>query len=102
MMIRQRYTAFRGFERGFALMEVLIAFTIAAIVVATLAYGVTIAFRSDLYAKANRAEMRVAQSRLEAAGIERPLMVGTIEGEANGLRWRQHVSRAKPIVLAAS
>lgn len=101
MIIRRQNVAGRGLERGFALIEVLIAFTIAAIAIASLAYGVTIAFRSDLRAKANRAEMRLAQSRLEAVGIERPLAVGTINGETHGLRWREQVSRAKPIALTA-
>lgn len=100
MMRHRRIAACRG-DRGFALMEVLIAFTIAAMAIATLAYGVTTAFRSDLRAQSSRAEMRLAQSRLEAAGIEQPLVAGTIEGDTNGLHWRQHVSKAKPIVLAA-
>ena len=44
-------------------------------------YGVAIAARSDVRAKVNRSEMRLAQSRLEAAGVDQPLRPGTLEGE---------------------
>lgn len=93
--------SFRRSDRGFALMEVLIAFTIAAMVMGTLVYGVAVAVRSDVRAKANRSEMRLAQSRLEAAGVEQPLRTGWLEGETDGLRWRQRTSKANPIVLLA-
>src|SRR5688572_5102778 len=89
----------RRSERGFALMEVLIAFTTAAVVMGTLAYGVAIAVRSDVRAKASRGEIRLAQSRLESAGLEQPLRPGVLEGETDGLRWRQRTSRVKPAHL---
>ena len=89
-------------EQGFALMEVLIAFTRAAVAIGTLVYGLVTAIRSDVRAKSNRLEMRLAQSRLEAAGVEHPLRPGLLEGELNGLRWRQRTSKANPIRLSSS
>lgn len=82
-------------------MEVLIAFTVAAAALGTLVYGMASAVRSELRAKANRSEMRLAQLRLESAGIDQPLTVGVLEGETGGLRWRQRTSRMQPALPVA-
>lgn len=94
-MNRRRTSAFRRSEQGFALMEVLIAFTVATIVMGSLAYGIGAAIRSDVWAESTRQQVRLARSRLEAAGVEQPLRPGTFEGEANGFRWRLTTSAAR-------
>ena len=83
-------------QRGFALLEVLVAFALAAVVLGLLVYGVAAAVRSDVRAKANRGALSLAQSKLEAIGVEQPLRLGTQDGEANGYRWRQVTTVARP------
>jgi type II secretory pathway pseudopilin PulG len=78
---------------GFALLEVLVAFVILALGLAAISSGVAAAMRSDGRANASRNTLRVAQSRLEAAGITTNLVPGTREGRTdNGFLWRETVT----------
>ena len=87
----------RGGERGFALIEILVAFVILALGLGAISTGVVVAMRSDARAQANRTALRVAQSRLEAAGISEALAPGYREGlVANKFRWRQTVTELRP------
>ena len=71
-MKRQRfnrvYVRRRG-ERGFALLEILVAFVILALGLGAISTGVALAMRSDARTQTSRVALRLAQSRLEAAGI---------------------------------
>jgi general secretion pathway protein I len=87
----------RGGERGFALIEILVAFVILALGLGAISTGVVVAMRSDARTQVNRTALRVAQSRLEAAGISEALAPGYREGlVANKFRWRQTVTELRP------
>ena len=92
----RRVSVRRNGERGFALLEILVAFVILALGLGAISTGVMLAMRSDARTQLSRTALRVAQSRLEAAGISEPLAPGTSEGVvANRLRWRQTVSEVR-------
>ncbi|WP_334433612.1 type IV pilus modification PilV family protein [Bradyrhizobium sp. AZCC 1610] len=87
----------RDGERGFALIEILVAFVILALGLGAISTGVVVAMRSDARTQVNRTALRVAQSRLEAAGISEALAPGYREGLiANKFRWRQTVTELRP------
>ena len=93
----RRRLARRDRERGFALIEILVAFVILALGLGAISTGVVVAMRSDARTQVNRTALRVAQSRLEAAGISEALAPGTREGLiANKFRWRQTVTELRP------
>ena len=85
--------AIRRGERGFALLEILVAFVILALGLATVLAGVSVAMRSDAKTQTSRTLWRVAQSRLEAAGVTERLVPGDREGRlGNNYVWRQTVT----------
>jgi len=80
-------------ERGFALIEILVAFAILALGLGVIVTGVAIAMRSDGHIQTSRAAIRLAQSRLEAAGISDALLAGQREGRtANNYKWRETIT----------
>jgi len=80
-------------ERGFALLEILVAFVILALGLGAISVGVAVAMRSDGRTQTNRAAIRLAQSRLEAAGVSESLVPGHREGRiANNFKWRETVT----------
>lgn len=92
----RRISARRGCrrgERGFALLEMLVAFVILALGLGAILAGIAVAVRSDDRMQARRVALRIAQSRLEAAGITEPLMSGYREGQvAHRYRWRETIT----------
>ncbi len=93
----RRVVARRAGERGFALLEILVAFVILALGLGAISTGVVVAMRSDARTQINRTALRVAQSRLEAAGLAEALAPGTREGLiADKFRWRQTVTEVRP------
>ena len=99
----KRLTVFgrRRGQRGFALIEILVAFAILAIGLGAISAGIAVAMRSDGRTQTTRVALRLAQSRLETAGIVRPLAVGRSEGLAiPNYRWRETITtvewRAEP------
>lgn len=80
-------------ERGFALLEILVAFVILALGLAAVLAGVSVAMRSDARTQTSRSILRVAQSRLEAAGVTEGLAPGQREGRVgNRYVWQQTVT----------
>jgi len=93
----RRVFATRAGERGFALLEILVAFVILALGLGAISTGVVVAMRSDARTQVHRTALRVAQSRLEAAGLAEALAPGTREGLiAEKFRWRQTVTEVRP------
>ena len=92
--IRARDTAVkRSGERGFALLEILVAFAILALGLGAVLTGVAVAMRSDARTQSNRVALRLAQSRLEAVGITQALVPGLSEGQiTEKYKWRQTIT----------
>ena len=82
-------------ERGFALLEILIAFVILALGLGAISTGIAIAMRSDSRSLTSRIAFLLAQSRLEAIGISEVLVPGRREGRtANHYKWQETVAVA--------
>jgi type II secretory pathway pseudopilin PulG len=80
-------------EQGFALLEILVAFVILALGLAAILAGVVTAMRSDGKTETSRGALRLAQSRLEAAGVTEALVPGHREGRVgNRYIWQQNVT----------
>jgi general secretion pathway protein I len=86
----------RDAERGFALLEILVAFVILALGLGAIATGIAVALRSDGRVQTSRAALRFAQSRLEAAGITGTLVPGHREGRrGNSYKWQETVTAVR-------
>lgn len=81
-----------GAQRGFTLIEVLVAFVVLAIGLGTLAVGITTALRADAKVHNKHVLGQIAESRLEAAGRTGPLKSGRREGRIGRYRWREIVT----------
>lgn len=81
-----------GAQRGFTLIEVLIAFVVLAIGLGVLAVGITTALRADAKVRNKHVLDQIAESRLEAAGRTGPLKRGRREGVVGRYRWRETVT----------
>lgn len=79
-------------ERGFALIEILVAFVILALGLGAIATGIAVAMRSDGRTQASRVAVRLAQSRLEAAGIAEALVPGHREGRMANYKWQETIT----------
>lgn len=84
-------------ERGFTLLEILIAFAIVAIGLGTISIGIALAMRSDVRTQDNLAALSLAQSRLESIGTAEPLVPGRREGRVGRkFRWQQVIEEIRP------
>lgn len=81
-----------GAQRGFTLIEVLVAFVVLAIGLGTLAVGITTALRADAKVHNKHVLDQIAESRMEAAGRTGPLKSGRREGRIGRYRWREIVT----------
>jgi general secretion pathway protein I len=83
----------RAEERGFSLIEVLVAFTIAALLLVVILRGLTLdlagAARTDAYTAATL----LAESTLDALGVVTPLAPGTAETRDGRFRIAASVER---------
>jgi general secretion pathway protein I len=76
-------------EAGFTLVEVVVAFAIAAVVLGALYTLMAGALRGEGGAAARDQALAVARAHLEAIGIEQPLAAGETTGVyPNGVPWR--------------
>jgi general secretion pathway protein I len=78
-------------ERGFTLIEALVALMIM-IAMVTMFYGsLSSALKISDHTGRTEVALRVAQSRLAASGIETPLRAGVEEGRDGDIGWRVDV-----------
>jgi general secretion pathway protein I len=79
-------------RRGFTLPEAIVAFAITALALGLLMRSVAIGARGDAQAELTLAAVRLAQSRLAAAGTAEPLDPGETRGDDGGrLVWRVRI-----------
>jgi general secretion pathway protein I len=84
-------------KRGFALLEILVAFVVLALGLGAISTGVAVAMRSDGRVHTMQIMQRLAQSRLEEAGISETLVPGYREGRIGKIyRWQETIT-AVPI-----
>jgi general secretion pathway protein I len=82
---------------GFTLIEVLIAFTILALVLGVVFPTLSSGLSHERTARLATARVLEARSILDRLGIEDPLAEGTIDGQlATGEAWTLTVSRIEP------
>jgi len=93
-MRSRRHSDGRRCERGFTLIEVLVAFTIAAILLTVVMQGFSRGLRGIVAAEAQAALMERAQSILADVGHGFPLASGVESGENDGVVWRVEIALA--------
>ncbi|MCG2672812.1 prepilin-type N-terminal cleavage/methylation domain-containing protein [Bradyrhizobium sp. GCM10023182] len=76
-------------QRGFTLIEVLVAFAVLAIGLGALTAGIAAALRSDAKLQTKHILDRIAESRLEAAGRTTSLKNGRREGRIGRYHWQE-------------
>lgn len=81
-------------QDGFALIEAIVAFVILTLGIGTIVVGVATAMRSDASAHNGRIMNRIAQARLESAGITGKLAIGRREGRIGQFTWIETVRPA--------
>jgi general secretion pathway protein I len=80
---------------GFTLVEILVAFAVAALALGVALQIFTVGAHSLSEADAYRRATLWAQSRLETIGVAEPLVEGDSAGEmSGGMRWSVRISRA--------
>lgn len=80
-------------QRGFALIELLVAFVILALGLSAIFTGVAVAMRSDGRTQSTQIAFRLAQSRLEQAGVTEAFLPGSREGRmAENYSWRETIT----------
>ena len=80
--------------QGFTLLEVLVAFTILALMMGVLLQVFSGGLRTAEVARNHAVGALLAQSKLAAIGIEEPLVEGERTGDFdNGYRWRYSIDR---------
>jgi len=75
-------------ERGFTLLEVLVALIVFALLFGILAQILRTGLRQSASAETTATASLLARSQLARVGAELPLEVGEAHGETDGMRWR--------------
>jgi prepilin-type N-terminal cleavage/methylation domain-containing protein len=101
-MIGGRQARSTNDQRGFALIEVLIASAVVVVVLGALFAGVIGALRADRRAETMQRSLLLAHSKLEMVGIAEPLQAGVREGDVDGLHWKQVSTRLESDATAAN
>lgn len=82
-----------GGERGFTLVEVLVAFTILALILGGILQAITAGLAAERAASQATARLLEARSLVEAVGVDAPVTPGRREGRlADGAPWRLTVA----------
>ena len=82
----------RRAERGFTLIEVVVALALLGLVLAVLSDGLRTGLSSASRAAAIEPPLAIAQAKLAAVGVTEPLTPGTSRGEdARGIAWQMSV-----------
>ena len=79
-------------QRGFTLLEAIIAFVVLAIGLTAMGVSFGLAARTDMQLQSHRTALALARSRLESAGIMEQLAVGRRAGWDGALRWSETVT----------
>ena len=90
---RNRRARRLGGERGFTLMETLVALVIFVACYLLIHEGLSLGWRGVRLAQSETAALQVAQGRLAAAGFDEPLSDGQRSGETDGYAWTMDVRR---------
>lgn len=77
-------------SRGMTLIEVLVAFVVLSVTLAVILQIFTGGMRNARLADGYSRAVFLAESKLAAAGVERPLLAGDDAGQSGDMRW--HVS----------
>jgi prepilin-type N-terminal cleavage/methylation domain-containing protein len=89
-----------GNDRGFSLLETLIAISILAAVVVAFTSGMTTGWRGIAVAEKNMQALAVARNELERAGVEWPLSSGSRQGVSpDGLAFSVVATPAAPATI---
>jgi len=92
-MMRSSRSGFRPRQRGFTLLEVLLAFVVFAISFAVVLEIIAGSMRSTVRTKDYSEAALLAQSLMESVGNELPLEPGAYQGETDdGYRWAIEIS----------
>ena len=79
-------------QRGFTLLEGIIAFVVLAIGLTATGVSFGLAARTDMQLQSHRTALAVARSRLESAGITEQLAAGRRAGRDGEMRWTETVT----------
>jgi general secretion pathway protein I len=80
-------------EAGFTLIEVLVAFAIVALVLASVYHAIAEAYRGEARAQVREQALAQARAHLETIGVEQQLAPGETTGSyATGMAWRLAVA----------
>jgi len=82
-----------GGERGFTLMETLVALVIFVACYLLIHQGLSLGWRGVRLAQSETSALQLAQGRLAAAGFDEPLSDGQRSGETDGYAWTMDVRR---------
>jgi len=77
----------RGRMQGFSLLEVLVAFSILAMVMGTLMQVFSGGLRNVGLAREYAQATNIARNQLNAVGLEIPLQPGQLQGESGSFQW---------------
>jgi general secretion pathway protein I len=80
-------------ERGFTLMETLVALVIFVACYLLIHQGLSLGWRGVRLAQSETTALQVAQGRLAAAGFDEPLSDGQRSGETDGYAWTMDIRR---------